>query len=102
MEKSPASRAVLASLHALVIDFGLRLESLDASRREASAGLAARKRVLALQMSKHRNAILLVGLFLQLVSACFAFCSMMSGWFGMNLANGTCGPDGCNTWSELL
>ena len=26
---------------------------------------------------------------------CMAGCSMMSGWFGMNLDNGTCGPEGC-------
>ena len=29
----------------------------------------------------------------------FAFCSMVSGWYGMNLDNGTCGPDGCNDFA---
>jgi hypothetical protein len=31
----------------------------------------------------------------------FGFCSMISGWYGMNLDNGTCGPDGCNADSTL-
>ena len=26
---------------------------------------------------------------------CMAGCSMISGWFGMNLDNGVCGPEGC-------
>jgi hypothetical protein len=101
-EKAPAARAVLAALHALVVDFGMRLEALGGAAREATATLAARKRALALQMTKHRNKVLLIGLFLQLLASSFGFCSMMSGWYGMNLNNGTCGPDGCNVWGELL
>ena len=73
----------------------------DAEARHAAAAVAARKRALALLMSRHRMRILAVGLALQLATCMFGFCSMVSGWFGMNLDNGICGPDGCNDYGRL-
>ena len=32
---------------------------------------------------------------IQLITMCLAGCSVVSGYFGMNLDNGVCGPDGC-------
>ena len=79
----------------------MHVESLDGDARDALASVAARKRALALQMSRHRMKILAAGLALQLATCMFGFCSMVSGWYGMNLDNGTCGPDGCNAGGVL-
>ena len=101
-EASSQSRVILHDVHALVVDFGMGIEELDGEARDAVAAVAARKRALALVMSRHRMRILAVGLALQLVTCMFAFCSMVSGWFGMNLDNGICGPDGCNDYGRML
>ena len=79
----------------------MQVEGLDSDARDVAATIVARKRALALKMSRHRNQILSVGLCLQLITVMFGFCSMVSGWFGMNLDNGICGPDGCNDFSTL-
>ena len=100
-EAGAQSRLILHDVHALVVDFGMGIEALDGEARDAAAAVAARKRALALLMSRHRMRILAVGLALQLATCMFGFCSMVSGWFGMNLDNGICGPDGCNDYGRL-
>lgn len=37
-------------------------------------------------------------IFVSSITMAMAACSMVSGWFGMNLANGWCGPEGCSEY----
>ena len=41
------------------------------------------------------RSLLKANITIQLATMCMAGCSMISGWFGMNLDNGVCGPEGC-------
>ena len=47
----------------------------------------------ALQVA--RNRIAQLQLIIMLATLAMTACSVVSGFFGMNLGNGTCGPDGC-------
>jgi hypothetical protein len=95
-------RARLDAVHEAAAVFGMRVKALQGDVSDVAADLSARKKAFALSLSRHRNAILKMGLLLPLIGAMLASCSMISGWFGMNLANGTCGPDGCNEWNILI
>lgn len=48
------------------------------------------------KISQTTNATLRINVILQLVTVVLAACSAISGYFGMNLDNGVCGPEGCH------
>ncbi len=50
---------------------------------------------MALVLATNRNRLLLVQIGIQTATMGMALCSAVSGWFGMNLFNGSCGPEGC-------
>jgi len=53
------------------------------------------RKSIQLELANTRNRLLKANMGIQLATMCMAGCSMVSGFFGMNLSNGTCGPEGC-------
>ena len=51
---------------------------------------------MTLRLASNRNELMLLQLDLQTITMGLAVCSMVSGYLGMNLGNGACGPDGCD------
>ena len=96
------ARARLGAVHEVAAVFGMRVKALQGEVAALADELGQRKKLFALRLARHRNAILQTGLLLPLLGCIFGFCSMVSGWYGMNLGNGTCGPDGCNDFSPLF
>jgi hypothetical protein len=47
------------------------------------------------QQADNRNRLALLQIDIQTVTMGLGICSMVSGFFGMNLSNSVCGPDGC-------
>ena len=48
------------------------------------------------KLATSRNRILELQIIIMILSLGMTACSVISGFFGMNLSNGTCGPEGCN------
>lgn len=80
----------------MVDDFGMHIENTLSESRLLLQRVEALRKRLTLKMARARNETLKASMQIQLVTACMAACSMISGWFGMNLDNGACGPDGCH------
>ena len=55
----------------------------------------AQQSSVTLALASNRNRIMMFQLGVQAVTMGCAACSVVSGYFGMNLSNGWCGPDGC-------
>lgn len=94
--KQQDSRLVFNAFQQVLNDFGLPVEAVLSTARSLQQELAAGKARVTLALAQKRNTILQIGMQIQLVTACLAACSVVSGWFGMNLDNGGCGPDGCH------
>ena len=58
------------------------------------------RKSIQLELANTRNRLLKANMGIQLATMCMAGCSMVSGYFGMNLSNGTCGPEGCRDKSD--
>lgn len=76
--------------------FAAETENKLADAQIVLSRLAGRRRLTTLQLHEKRNLLLKINMGLTLCTICFAFCSSISGWYGMNLDNGVCGPEGCH------
>ena len=63
--------------------------------RTLQATMQAEKERLSIKLSTNRNASMQVQILIMIVTTGMTACSVVSGFFGMNLSNGICGPDGC-------
>ena len=70
---------------------------LSPSLLVASPRLALPRRpaLRSYQQADNRNRLALLQIDIQTVTMGLGICSMVSGFFGMNLSNSVCGPDGC-------
>ena len=59
--------------------------------------LAREHALMNLKLGERRNNLMQLQIDVMAVTLGLAMCSTVSGWFGMNLDNGFCGPDGCHS-----
>ena len=57
--------------------------------------LGSERKRIEFRLAANRNRLILLQIDIQTITMGLGMCSMVSGFFGMNLGNSICGPDGC-------
>jgi hypothetical protein len=72
------------------------IDAFSSKSRMLSSQLEGAHKKMTLRLASNRNELMLLQLDLQTITMALGVCSMVSGFLGMNLGNGACGPDGCD------
>jgi len=72
------------------------IDAFSLKSRMLSSQLEGAHKKMTLRLASNRNELMLLQLDLQTITMALSICSMVSGFLGMNLGNGACGPDGCD------
>ncbi len=75
--------------------FSASVASTISKSRVLIKKVAVERERITHSLSVSRNNILRVQIYIMIVSMGLTACSAIAGFFGMNLGNGFCGPEGC-------
>lgn len=95
MRENPAWREDIIAIEELLEWFSASNEAQLARARLLAASLKGERQRMTMALATNRNTLLLIQIGIQTATMGMAACSMISGWFGMNLDNSLCGPEGC-------
>jgi hypothetical protein len=81
--------------------FSTSVASTISKSRVLLKKIAVERERITHSLSVSRNNLMRVQIHIMIVSMGLAACSVISGYFGMNLGNGVCGPEGCTSFGTV-
>jgi hypothetical protein len=75
--------------------FVASVESINVDAHSFADRVRGLQKSVEMDLAAEQRRLIQLQLFVQIVTMSFALMSVVSGFYGMNLGNGFCGPDGC-------
>jgi hypothetical protein len=93
--ENPAWREDLVRMEELLEWFTASTAHRLARTSLLRSALGGERKRISMSLAAHRNQLMRLQIGIAAVTMSMGGCSMISGWYGMNLDNGFCGPEGC-------